>query len=264
MKLTILGSAGNVPIPRLFCNCDICKKAKNEKEPYKRCLASLYINEIKTVIDCPEDIAESLNRRGIKDVDNLFITHWHPDHTFGFRLLIQAFYDFIFDKPNKQINVYIPKSVYATLKNKYPAIQYFLEEKKMGKLKLIEDGEKIDFGNITITAIGFQGKGSDNYAYLIEENGKKALYAPCDTIDFKREIKDLDLLINEQGYFSLEITWEIPFKDLLKRLKEWKPKLTVLTHISEDEIRRYGWKHFEEMVKGKNIKYAYDGLVLEI
>ncbi|MEA3378355.1 MAG: hypothetical protein U9Q69_01825 [Nanoarchaeota archaeon] len=38
---------------------------------------------------------------------------------------------------------------------------------------------------------------------------------------------------------------------MLRRLEDWKPKLTILTPISEDEIKRYGWKHFEEMIKGK-------------
>jgi phosphoribosyl 1,2-cyclic phosphate phosphodiesterase len=267
MKLTILGSAGNIPIPRPFCNCEICKKARKQGEPYKRCLSSLFIDDIKTLIDCPEDIAESLTRRNVKDVDNLFITHWHPDHCFGLRLLVQAHYDFALDKPNKQINVYIPKRVYKILEEKYFVIKHFLKEKKMGKLILIEHGDKIKFDNIIIEATGYNGKNSTHYAYLIKEKGKRVLYAPCDTIDLKQTFTDLDLLINEQGYFSPEINWEISFGSLIKRLNKWKPEKTILTHISEDEIRRFGWEHFEKMQKkypDLNIEFAYDGMVINI
>ena len=88
MKLTILGSGGAMPTPRPYCQCAICKKARKFGEPFKRNSSSIFINEINTVIDCGEDIADSLNRRNVKKVDNLFITHSHPDHTFGLRHLL--------------------------------------------------------------------------------------------------------------------------------------------------------------------------------
>ena len=83
MELIILGSGGAIPTPRPFCQCIICKKARKLGEPYKRNSSSLFIQDINTVIDCGEDISDSLNRRDVKKIDNLFITHWHPDHTFG-------------------------------------------------------------------------------------------------------------------------------------------------------------------------------------
>lgn len=126
--------------PRPFCQCKTCKKARKVGEPYRRNSSSLFINEINTVIDCGEDIADSLNRRSVKQVKNLFITHWHPDHTFGFRPILEAYYDFRNSKPERTVNVYIPKKVYETLKQEYPAIDYLISIQKTGRLHLIEKG----------------------------------------------------------------------------------------------------------------------------
>lgn len=38
----------------------------------------------------------------------------------------------------------------------------------MGKLNLIEDRGVVEFGDVSITAVGFQGENSNNYAYLIK------------------------------------------------------------------------------------------------
>lgn len=250
MKLTIVGSGGTIPTPRPFCQCSTCKKARKYGEPYKRNSSSIYINDIFTLIDCPEDIGDSLNRRNIERVDNLFITHWHPDHTFGLRPLLESSYNFVTKKPDKQINIFIPKKVYETLKQRFPTIEYLLNVQKTGKLMLIEDGDEIKIGNMAIIVVGFNGKNSDIYSYLIKEKNKQILYAPCDTIGFKRKIYDLDLLINECGIFSYKkIKTEISFPTLMKKIKSLRVKKTILTHIAEIEIKSWGWNYLNEMKK---------------
>jgi len=268
MKLTILGSGGAMPTPRPFCQCVICKKARKLGEPYKRNSSSLFIQDINTVIDCGEDIGDSLNRRNIQKIENLFITHWHPDHTFGLRQIIEANYNFITFKADKTVNIYVPKKVFETLKQRFPVIEYYLNVQKTGALHLIEDGDKIKIGDVSITVVGYKGKESDTYAYLIESNGKKVLYAPCDTISFDnyRNFRDLNLLINECGLFS-NIPSEISFDTLMQRLKEIKPKRTLMTHIEEVEINIWGEKHLQKMKKQYSdidFDFAHDGMEIKI
>lgn len=270
MKLTILGSGGVIPTPRPFCQCEVCKKARKIGEPYKRNNSSLLIENINTLIDCGEDIAQSLNRENIKTVDNLFITHWHPDHSFGLRVLLDANFNFPENKVEKQINLFIPKKVYETLKERFPVINYLIEVRKQGKINLVEDGKEIKIGNISIKVVGYSGKNSDTYAYLIEEKNKRVLYAPCDTISFTKEneFKDLDLLIHELGIFLYEkCKSEISFPDFIKRLKIMKPKKTIVTHIEEPDLRAFGWNYLEKMKKRYsdiNFDYAYDGMKIKV
>jgi phosphoribosyl 1,2-cyclic phosphate phosphodiesterase len=268
LTLTILGSGGAMPTPRPFCQCQTCNKARKVGEPYKRNSCSLFVNEINTVIDCGEDIADSLNRRNVLLVENLFITHWRPDHTFGLRPILEANYDFRKNKPKRTINVYIPKRVYETLRQKFPTIDYLINSQKTGKLHLIEDGNRIKIGNITISVVGYKGKNSDTYAYLIEKDNKKVLYAPCDTISFDnyRNFSNLDLLINECGLFS-DIHTEISFDELMERIKEINPKKSILTHIEEVEINIWGEEYLQKMKeKYSDVKFdfANDGMEIKI
>lgn len=268
MKLTILGSGGAMLTPRPYCQCIICKKARKLGEPYKRNSSSLFVQDINTVFDCGEDIGDSLNRRNIQKVDNLFITHWHPDHTFGLRPILEANFNFRTNKADKTINVYIPKKVFETLKQRFPVIEYYFNVQKTGALHLVEDGDKIKIGNVSITVVGYKGKESDTYAYLIESNGKKILYAPCDTISFDNYInfRYLNLLINDCGLFS-NIPSEISFDALMQRLREIKPKKTLITHIEEVEINIWGEKHLQKMIKQYSdidFDFAYDGMEIKI
>ena len=142
MELIILGSGGATPTPKPFCQCLACKKARKFGEPYKRNSSSLFIKDINAVIDCGEDIADSLNRRNIKTIDRLFITHWHPDHAFGLRPILQANFDFLKNKYEHPIDIYIPKKSYEILIEKFAAIDYFINVQKAGTLHLVDGGDK--------------------------------------------------------------------------------------------------------------------------
>ena len=268
MKLTILGSGGATPTPRPFCRCLVCKRARKVGEPFKRNSSSLFINDISALFDCGEDIGDSLNRRNVKNVESLFITHWHPDHTYGLRPLLEAFVDFETDRPNKQVTVYIPTRVFKDLKQHYPSTSYFTDHLKVAIIRHINHFQSVKLGKIKITAIGYKGEKSHTFAYLLEENNKRVLYAPCDTIDFQQKIYNLDLLINECGLFSYEkIKEEIPFPELMERIKTLKPKRTILTHIEEIEIKAWGWNYLEKMknkYKDVNFDSAFDGRQIEI
>jgi phosphoribosyl 1,2-cyclic phosphate phosphodiesterase len=262
VKLTIVGS------PRPFCQCSTCEKARTLGEPYRRNSSSLYVDEIFTLIDCPEDIGDSLNRRGIKRVDNLFLTHWHPDHTFGLRPLLEANFNFIEDKADRQISVCVPKRVLRDLNEHYPSVSHFTDRLKVAKISQVEHSESIQIGNTKITAIGYKGKDSPTFAYLLEESGRKALYAPCDTISFEQRVYDLDLLINECGIFSYDkVRCEISFPAVMERIRLLRPRRTILTHIEEIEVNRWGWNHLNRMKKqysDVNFEFAYDGMKIQI
>lgn len=269
MKFKILGSGGAMPVPRLFCQCKLCNLARKNKK-YRRNSCSAFIEEIKTLIDCPEDIGDSLNTKNVKQVDNLFITHWHPDHTFGLRVVLEANFDFLENKAKKCINIYIAKKVYRTLKEKYPAIDYYTKVIKVAKINFIEDGNKIKFNDILINVVGYNGGNSDWYAFLFEKNNKKLLYSPCDTLYFNKysKFKNVDIWVTECGIFSHDkVKTELSFPDLITRLREINPKKVILVHIEEIELQRWGLDYLKKL-KGKykniNFEFAHDGLTVTI
>jgi len=228
----------------------------------------LFIKDINTVIDCGEDIAYSLNRENVKKVENLFITHWHPDHTFGLRTILEANYNFRTKTVKAIINVYIPIKVYEKLKKYFPVIDNYFDVKKVAKLYLIEDGDKIKFGEYTIEVVGFKGKNSDTYAYLLSQDKKKVLFSPCDTIGFDnyKNHKGLDLWITECG-ISQEKYTELFIGDLIKRVNEIKPKRTIFTHIEEIEQALEKGKYLDNIKKkysNTKFEYSYDGMKIKL
>ena len=258
-----------MPTPRPFCQCKLCTLARKHKE-YRRNSCSAFIEDINALIDCPEDIGESLNKENIKRIDHLFITHWHPDHTFGLRVVLEAHYDFIERKARKCVTVYLGKKVYQTLQAKYPSIDYYAKVLKVAKIKFIEDGEVLKFKDILVRVVGYNGRNSDWYAFLFEHHAKKLLYSPCDTLHFKSysKFKNVDIWITECGIFSYDkVHSELSFPDLVKRLKEVNPKKAVFVNIEEIELQRWGLGHLKDLkAKYKDVKFefAHDGLLLRL
>jgi phosphoribosyl 1,2-cyclic phosphate phosphodiesterase len=267
MDFIIMGSGGATPTPRPFCQCNACSGARKDSSK-KRNSSSLFLKDAKLLVDCGEDIASSLNRENIKKVENLLITHWHPDHTYGLRPLLEANFDFVTEKATGTIQLYLPKKVYEQLNEHLNILGHLEKNYGVVKVNFIEDGEDIEFGKVKVTAVGFNGKDSETFGYLFEENEKKALYAPCDTISFKREgdFKDLDLLINECGLFE-EIGNEILFVDLMNRIKSMGSKKAILTHIEEIEINHFGEDHLQKMKEKYSdidFEFAYDGMRIKV
>ncbi len=239
----------------------------------KRNHSSLFIEDAKILVDCPEDIGDSLYRSGVKEVEHLFITHWHPDHTFWLRILLESTFDFYKRETVGSLIIHLPKSVHEDLKKHYPTISYLIDTKKMATIEYIEHGESVNIQNITITAVWFNWPKSHTYGYLFASNEKKCMYAPCETIEFTPEIlKDyfinLDVLIHECWILSEELKSEISFDTLMNRIRLYGPWRTVLTHIEEVEVKRWGgMKYYWELKKKNNdisFEYAYDGLSISI
>jgi ribonuclease BN (tRNA processing enzyme) len=59
----------------------LTQKARKDKSLQRDC-SCFWIDDIKTLVDCPETVGNSANKAGIAEIQNLFITHWHPDHCF--------------------------------------------------------------------------------------------------------------------------------------------------------------------------------------
>lgn len=98
MKLKIVGSGGMSIIPSSFCASPICGEAREKGGRYERLGPSLYIEDIKMLIDTPEDIAVACNRQRISEVKRLSISHHDPDHVKGIRIVEKIGYDFIAEK----------------------------------------------------------------------------------------------------------------------------------------------------------------------
>ena len=286
MELVILGSGGATTIPRPGCQCRVCVEARAKGIPYARSSPSMYVSDIKLLFDTPDEIASQLNREGINDVDYIFYSHWHPDHTLGLRI-VEKMYKFWLgrivrgDKPTKKVQVCALVKVMKDLREKYGSFFNFYKEMDLIETVVLENGRPFEIRDYKVTAFEVHAEYAAvvSTIFLIECKGKKVIYAPCDVKPFpkKPQLNKPDLLILGEAFpegplrEGIVIPEDSPLRKELFSMREveglvetLEAKKTVLTHIEEEWCRNYDdYTAIEKNYHGK-IRFAYDGMKLTI
>ncbi len=289
MKLIILGSGGFQTIPRPCCQCKICVEARAKGVHYSRNGPSLFIKEINAVFDTPKDIINSINRENITKIENIFYTHWHPDHTEGMRIVEEITSTWSEEEPfklknhGKPIDVYAPEPVLKEIKNiKSCRGSYFdyFESQDFIKTHSLKFNVEEKINKVTVTPIKLN---SDNKTtsscYLIKGNDKKIVYMPCDlkpseSYDF---LQGADLWIVGSPFLESRLGLkDIPLKhplrkelfsmdEIIELIQKYNIKKTIIVHIEEMWRLSYDdYKKLEVKYKRYQITFSYDGLKIVV
>lgn len=280
MKFTILGSGGCVALPKPLCQCDICKEAREKGQPYSRFGCSLYLEDLKLVVDTPEDIVHALNYSDVKQIDTVLFSHIDPDHTLGMRVFEQLRIDWLEISEGREctnpIKVLAMKHVMEdinTIGFKYGSfLDYYEKARNLIKRQVVE--ESITIKDIKITFI----KATSATVFVFEQNGNKVIYAPCDVKPFPEhkifENADVmiigDTVIGEtlkDGFILKKdnlLREELFTMEEIEELKQkYNIKKVIMTHLGEDWGKSYDdYLGLEKQYE--NIKFAYDGMKIEI
>lgn len=278
MKLNLIGTGGVSPIPKPGCNCNLCIKNRENLLSNYQIGPSMFVYDDNLLFDTPEEIRFGLNREKIEKVENIILTHWHPDHTQGIRIIEQLNYDEILNKPGgKPIKIYISEEQLKMFK-KFGAgnMLSFYESRKTCKVIYFEHNVPIKFENNIV--IPYYIEKTKGYYFLIEDikTGKKVIYAPCEYCDLKvyDSIKDIDILIAHFLYFENKnigsgvnySNSEDSFEKMLNDSKLMNAKKIIITHI--EEAFRLGIEELNEAVKEHykeyDIEFAKDGFKINL
>lgn len=289
MKLIILGSGGFQTIPRPCCQCKICTEARIKGFPYSRNGPSLFIKDINAVFDTPKDIINSVNRENLPHIENIFYTHWHPDHTEGMRIVEEITSNWSKKKPytlenhGKPVNIFAPEQTLKEIRRiQSPLGSYFdyFESKHFIKTCSLQFGEEHTFNKIRITPIRLDSnKTITPAAYLIKENDKKIIYMPCELKPFKNSdlLQDTDLFIigspfleSKAGIKSIPENHPLrhelfSIEEIIDLIKKYNIKKTIVVHIEEMWGLSYDeYKELEKQYTQYNIIFSYDGLKINL
>ncbi len=282
MQFTIIGSGGCMVIPKPLCRCKVCSEAREKGIPYARTGPSLFLHDIKLLIDTPAEISAQLNRENIESLNYLMFTHLDPDHIEGFRVVEQICIDFRTwrNYPDKQIKLVLPEYLMKQLdrvQSSYGPLARFYEEQ--GFIECCTFEEVITLGNIKITAIPVDRGGRYSYIFVFNDESTKVVYAPCDIKPFPEnleEVRDADLVIIQPGIFEkgLKHDFNYPsdhisrttlytFHDTLALCERINAVKVLFVHLEEYWNRSHDDYLALEKEYG-NIQFAWDGLQLEI
>ena len=214
MKLKIVGSGGMSIIPSSFCKCKICQEARQKGGRYERLGPSLYIDDIKMLIDTPEEIAVACNRQNITEVKHLSISHSDPDHVKGMRIVEKIGYDFIQEK-SMPIGFYaLPEVIEDINRMNGDCLKYYGD--------ILQCISVRGTSHIKIDNIDLINNNPDRNItfYVIRERSKKVIYACCNPKPFTHNELYFDAevmiisLVSDDGILGDGTTLkEAPFKD---------------------------------------------------
>jgi len=262
-ELVFLGTSGTVQVPSFHCFCEVCEAARiNPRHRRTRASIALIGQEV-VLVDAGPDLEFQLEREAIRQVDRIFITHWHFDHIGGLAAL---------GTPSKlakwpRIEVYLPHQVV------YHFDQELAYMKNRLNLHPVKPGDRFELPDATWEVVktahtehgvGFIVESSQRFAYLGD-----GVMPPPETVE---RLKGLDFVILGATVDELFLREGERWADfsLQQALDCWKQigvEKCILTHLSchswKDDRLVAGLSSSERTEYEKRIprlKFAYDGM----
>ena len=278
MKITFLGTAGWERIPSMYCNCDVCRMAKESGDDrYWRTQTQTLIDD-KLLIDFGMDnyIHFYRTKKDFSAVENLLITHNHSDHFLCEELCMRAGGQ---NLTRDHMQIYGGQDAYDF---------YQVNNWNKGGCKctfnVIDAYQTFTVGEYTVTSIPSIHMPGNPMCYIISD-GKTTLFYSLDTGILADEVYEF---LGKQGFrfdtviadctYGLEkathrthmtLKANEEHREKLKAVgcmkEETKWYLDHLSHIAfSDGEHAFTYEEFEEIVHQKNMLLSYDGLEIEI
>ena len=213
------------------------------------------------LIDCGASSLPALKRLGIArdDIDLILITHFHGDHFAGLPFLLL---DAQFSRRGRPLVIAGPEGIEMRLTQVMEALfEHSSKTRQRFELSVValKPEQARSFGAVKVTPfpVVHGESGGPFLAYRIEAEGCVIAYS-ADTEWTETLIpaaRDADLFIAEAYYYDKVVKNHLSLKTLEAHLPEIKSKRLVLTHMSDDMLRRLDTLGYTT---------ASDGMIVEL
>lgn len=223
-----------------------------------------------------------LNRFAIDRVNNLFLTHWHPDHTAGFRVVEQVNGDVASLRyglgARACTEVWMNEATAARLAGDWR----HYERAGFCHLNVIEAGSSVELGTLSAAWFGYAREGFLS-GFLLTDGSARVLLVLDETKDLATQVaadpalQSCDLLIAECGWFGCDPRGEMLVgesspvwlreagfeRDTLPLIEAARAERTILTHLSDAHGHTPAeFDSLSESLRPSNVTFAYDGMQL--
>lgn len=216
---------------------------------------------VNFLIDCGASSLPALKRLGIArdDIDLILITHFHGDHFGGLPFLLL---DAQFTRRTRPLVIAGPEGIEMRLARLMEALfENSSKTKQRFDLSVVslKPEETRTFGAVDVTPypVVHGESGGPFLAYRVETEGRVIAYS-ADTEWTETLIpaaRDADLFIAEAYHYDKVVKNHLSLKTLEAHLAEIKPKRLILTHMSDDMLRRLDTLDYTA---------ASDGMIIEL
>ncbi len=273
MEIQYLGTAAAEGLPALFCDCEICRKARNTGGKEVRTRTQSIVDG-KILIDFPPDTyTHALNYSlQLGKIQHLLVTHSHMDHFFPVELIHR--HEHFGHKAKGMLYVYgnetVEKAFYdAVLIDRFK-VHPLDEAVKFVRLKPFADFTADGYHIIPVPAD--HDKRETCLIYIIEKDGKCLLYGhdtgmklsdeAWDCIfSYRYDLISLDATMGKRqidGY-HMGLPDDIIFAEMLEeRGCICKDTVKIINHFSHNGEMTH--EQLEEFAKENGMIASYDGM----
>jgi phosphoribosyl 1,2-cyclic phosphate phosphodiesterase len=277
MRALILGSGGSQPTPKAGCTCRVCVRARREGGRNTRGGPSLWLPDHRVLVDTPEESNAQLNAANILEIQAVFWSHFHPDHTAGLRVV-----EYIARWGAPGVPTYLPQDLEESLEQ----ISLFVFQRQMNHLNIRRAQDRVPFrmGDLNVTMLRHQSE-IPMYSFVFQDESGRGLYNAdhLKTLELERvdtpDLDGLDWAVVQIGLMPDGVQERIlppdhPARKVLMPLERiceiaaergWKQ--LVFTHLYE-AIRMHP-EEYDALAErlsqhhGLRIAFAHDGMKLE-
>lgn len=181
MKIQYFGTAAYERIPALFCNCGVCKLAREKGGKNIRTQTQTIIDD-KILIDFNMDnyIHAVTHKVDFSALECLLVTHGHEDHFIAEELSMRGSY-FGHD---------LTKAEWQIIGSSDIENRFLQNKRAIGTtFKVIKPYETVKFDKYTITALPATHVVAEPLCYIISD-GEKTVFYSLDTGLMKQEVYD--------------------------------------------------------------------------
>lgn len=251
MKIVILGSGTSTGVPMVGCSCPVCRSTDPRD---RRSRTSLLIHHAgkNLLVDCSTDLRSQMLRESVDRVDGVLLTHAHADHVNGMDDL-RGFY-FLH---HQVVPCY---ACPATLELVMAGFGYiFHRDERASHPPLLEarpvDGPFELFG-LQIVPIPLEHGAGFSCGYRI---GTFAYLTDCSGIPpASRSLLAGVTTVMVDGLRWTAHPYHFNIDGAIAAMRQLQIERVILTHLTH-EVR-----HNEEVRLPENVRFAYDGMLLEL
>jgi phosphoribosyl 1,2-cyclic phosphate phosphodiesterase len=286
VEIEVLGAGGATSVPRPFCNCRSCALARQHGAPHTRYGPSLYIHDLRLLVDTPEEIGIQLNRANIARVDVVLYSHWHPDHTAGSRVFESNYAvnsEFWALQPERHCTtIFLAERVARTFEQNH-GLRTRLNYLQRGGVIIVQEipaGGSVRYQEVTITPIDLEEDIA--CSFLLEHDGKRVLICMDETFCWTppEALGKLDMVFMPAGIFEFHplsdehlipaahpiLKREATFAQTLEMVRSLNTPRVVFLHLGHaDQLTYDDYRLLEQRLSDRadglpRLQFAYDGL----
>lgn len=282
MKIQYWGTAAAEVIPGMFCDCDVCKEAREKGGRYVRMRSQALIDDELLVDFGPDTNANSLKYGcNLSKLKNVLITHAHEDHFMPVELCYRID-GFSHNLKYPTLDIYGTPGMVQEFYLRTPGDNAnVLVNQKFVALHTLEAYKTYAIDSFKVTPLPATHGTYKPFVYIIEKGGKTMLYLndcgmPKPEVfeflknsNFKFDLVSYDCCFANKdtsdyadcGHMGLPVN--IKAREKFRECGVYKDKtIDVVTHFSHNGLN-VGYGEFVPIAEKEGFITAYDGMTLE-